>query len=204
LSPPRAFWDNVVVERTTMWTGPLPAAAGMFPAGIVVGENAFDSKTPASGPRSRITFRNVVASGYKGFITNQAAFNLKENVDAVIDGVTIHGAEIGFRLRAPALVTIRNAVTYGNDKSARYEDGIANLRIVNVTFADAVPFMDGGGGGLGAGFTLKNGLFLAPSLPMEAMGSASNLLADAGMFVNAAKNDYHLAAKSTPVDKGEA
>src|SRR6185295_19049090 len=115
-------------------------------------------------------------------------------------GVTIHGAEIGLRLRAPALVTIRNAVTYGNDKSARYEDGIANLRIVNVTFADTTPFMDGGGGGLGAGFTLKNGLFVGAALPKEAMGSASNMLADASVFVNASMNDYHLAPKSTPVD----
>jgi hypothetical protein len=176
----------------------------MFPAGIVVGENAFDSKTPASGSRSHITFRDVVARGYKGFITNQAAFNLKENVEAVLDGVTVHGSEIGFRLRGPARVTIRNAVTYGNDKSVRYEDGIADLRMVNVTFADTVPFMDGGGGGLGAGFTLENSLFLGPSLPTEAMGSASNLLTDEATFVNAAMNDYHLAPKSAPVDKGEA
>jgi hypothetical protein len=130
----------------------------MFPAGTVVGENAFDSKTPASGPRSRIVFRSVVAHGFRGFIGNQGAFNLKENVEAVLDGVTVHASEIGFRLRGPALVTLRNAVTYANDKSVRYEDGIADLRIVNVTFADAVAFQDGGGG-LGPGFTLANGLF---------------------------------------------
>ena len=101
-------------------------------------------------------------------------------------------------------LTIKNAVTYENDRSVRYEDAIADLRIVNVTFADAVAFLNGGGGGLGAGFTLENGLFVGTSLPSEAMGFASNMVADAGIFVNAAMHDYHLAPSSTPVDQGKS
>lgn len=46
---------------------------------------------------------------------------------------------------------------HANDKSVRYEDGIAKLRIVNVTFADKVAFQDGGGGGLGPDFTQLGG-----------------------------------------------
>jgi hypothetical protein len=44
-SPPREFWDNVLVERTGMWIAPLPEDAGNFKKGVVYGENAFDSKT---------------------------------------------------------------------------------------------------------------------------------------------------------------
>jgi hypothetical protein len=76
--------------------------------------------------------------------------------------------------------------------------------MVNVTFADAVSFEDGGGGSLGPGFALANGLFLTPSLPAEAMGIASNMLATPDVFVDAAANDYHLLEGAAPVDKGEA
>ena len=50
------------------------------------------------------------------------------------DGITAYGSEIDFRLRAPALVRLQNAVLHSNAYAVRYEDGIQNLRIWNSTF----------------------------------------------------------------------
>ena len=201
LSPSRKFWDEVLVERTRMWVAPLPDDAGSnFKKGQIVGENAFDSKTPKGGPRTRIVFRDVVAHGYKGFIGNQAAFNVKENVDFTIDGATIYGSEVAFRMRGPALATVRNVVTYGNDLAVRYEDKIANLTFQNVTFADP---LKNGGGGDPVNLVLANALFVAAKVPAEAAADKSNMAADAGFFVDAAKGDYHLKKSAAAVDAGK-
>lgn len=200
-SPARAFWDNVLVERTRMWIAPLPRAVGAFQKGQVVGENAFDSKTPKGGPRPRIVFRDVVAYGYKGFIGNQAAFNVKENVDFTLDGATIYGSEIAFRMRGPARATVRNAVTYGNDVAVRYEDAVENLTFQNVTFAD--PLKNGGGGGP-VSMRYSNGLFVAAAVPSEALDETSNMAADASFFVDMAQNDFHLLKTAPAVDAGES
>ena len=74
-----------------------------FAAGAVPGENAMDTKAAAANVRSRITVRDTIASGFRGgLISNMAAFNFKENVDATVDGVTVFDSEIAFRLRGPA------------------------------------------------------------------------------------------------------
>ena len=45
-------WNEIRVERCKLWTGPLPTPENGFPAGTVPGENAFDTKTNPSAPRS--------------------------------------------------------------------------------------------------------------------------------------------------------
>jgi hypothetical protein len=205
-------WDDIVVEETRMWHEPLAAPENGLPAGTVAGENAIDTKTcdTAGSPRSRLTVVNSAAWGWQnGLISNMAAFNIKENVDAVFDRVTVFDSEIGFRLRGPgsragALVRLQNVVVYDSDTAVRYEDDIDGLRIYSSTF----------GGGLGAAFDeasapntvidAKNLLFLGSSLPGEASGEPSNLAVDAAAFVNATAHDYHLATDSPAIDTGEA
>ena len=200
LSPPREFWDNLLVERTTMWIGPLPVTVGNFQAGEIYGENAFDSKTPESGARPRAVFRDVVAYGFKGFITNQGAFNVKENVDFTLDRATIYDSELAFRMRGPALAVVRNAVVYGNDAAVRYEDAIEDLTFQNVTFAD--PLVDGGGGAP-VNMAFQNALFVADVVPSEATG-ASNVAAASSFFVDRVGKDFHLLPDAPAVDAGDS
>jgi hypothetical protein len=197
-APSRAFWDNIVVEDCHLWNGPLPEAVAGFPAGKVPGENAIDTKTPASGPRSHLVVRNCLMHGFRDVITNQGAFNIKENVEVTIDRVTIYDSDIGFRLRAPAQVTVSNCVLYNLSRGVRYEDGIEVLRLYNCTFGSGIlqPFQDVGGTP-----TVRNSLFLAESRPREA-DDASNQAGTTTDFVNAAVHDYHLTQNSAARDAG--
>lgn len=200
LSPSRAFWDELLVTSTTFWIGPLGETGSGFPVGDVPGENAFDSKTPDAGPRSRAVFRDVTAYGFRGAISNQGAFNVKENVDVLIDGATIHDSEIAFRLRHPSLVAVMNAVVFDCDTGVRYEDSITDLELLNSTFGDSVgTFLRDASSDVPP--TVMNCLFFSDSLPGEATHS-SNMLAEASFFVDAAGDDYHLLEGGDPVDAG--
>jgi hypothetical protein len=209
--PGRALpgWSDVRIERCRLWLAPLPAPENGFPAGTVAGENAIDTKTHATAPRAQLTVVDTVAFGYRaGLITNMAAFNLKERVDAVLDRVTVYDSEIAFRLRGAtstvpegAHVRVQNAVVYDVDTAVRYEDAIANLRVLNATLGGAVtrPFQAASASGMPE---VKNLLLLGTALPSEASG-ASNLAAPASAFLQAAQHDYHLAPGSPAIDKGE-
>jgi len=94
-------WDDITVEGCTLWLAPLASPENGFPAGTAPGENAIDTKT-YSGNVSNLTIHDTIAYGFRdGFINNMAAFNLKENIDATLDGVTVYDSEIAFRLRGP-------------------------------------------------------------------------------------------------------
>jgi hypothetical protein len=202
-----AGWDNVVVERSTLWLEPLAAAENGFAAGVVPGENAIDTKANASSPRARLVVRDVEARGFRrGLITNMAAFNLKENVDVLVDGVTVRDSEVAFRLRGPASgpgawVRIQNAVVHDVDVAVRYEDHIENLRLFHTTFGANVrrPFRAAVSGR--AGVSVRNLLLLGPSKPPEA-SDASNLAVSAAAFVDASGHDYRLAPGSPAIDAG--
>jgi hypothetical protein len=202
LSPGREFWDELLVESTTFWIGPLETTPSGFPEGTVPGENAFDSKTPDAGPRSRAVFRNVTAYGFAGVISNQGAFNVKENVDVIVDGATVYDSEIAFRLRHPSLVTVMNVVVFDCEYGVRYEDGISGLGLLNSTFGDGVGtfFRAASSDVLPA---VQNCLFMSDALPDEAV-DPSNMLAEATSFMDMAGDDYHLAPGSDPVDAGIA
>jgi hypothetical protein len=197
-------WTNVLVEHSHIWLQPLPAAENGFPAGVVPGENAIDTKAGAGFPRATIVLRDIVASGFKDLPSsvppNQAAFNLKENVDAIVDGVTVYDSEIAFRLRDPANVLVKNSVVYNTLKAVRYENNITNLRFWNNTIGANVPTVFQAASASPSGLDIRNLLVLG-SLPPEALGG-SNLSVDASAFVNAAANDYHLAAGSSAIDVG--
>jgi hypothetical protein len=201
-------WDNVVVERCRLYLEPLPTAENGFPAGTVPGENAIDTKTPSTGARSRLFVRDTLAWGFRnGLLTNMAAFNVKENVDALFERVTVWGAEIAFRVRGPgsrpgAFVRIHNAVVYDVASGIRYEDNIEGVNVYHVTFGEGVvrPFV--AAASTAAGVDVRNVLIRGGQKPPEA-SHVSNLAVGPDVFVDAVRHDYHLVAGATPVDSGQ-
>lgn len=203
-------WNRVTVERARIWLAPLPAAENGFPAGAVPGENAIDTKASTSLPRAALTIRDTTAWGFRaGLIANMAAFNLKENVAATVDRVTVYDSEIAFRLRGPgaatvggAWVTIKNAVVHNTDTAFRYEDNIANLKIWNSTVGSGVTRSFRAASSGSSGLEVRN-LLVYGSLPPEA-AHTSNWSVGPEAFVNAAANNYALAPGSSAIDAGIA
>jgi hypothetical protein len=202
-------WNRLTIEKCRFWLAPLPAAENGFAAGTVPGENALDTKTNASAPRATIAIRDTVAYGFRnGLISNMAAFNLKENVDATVDGVTVYDSEIAFRTRGPgsnggAWVTVKNAVIYNVAKAYRYEDDIQQLRIWNSTLGRNVAAAFQAASSNRTGLNVRNLLMLGGTRPVEAP-DPSNLVVTAVAFVNAAADNYGLVAGSAAVDAGTA
>ena len=197
-------WGDVLIEGCRFWLQPLPAPVNGFAAGVVPGENAIDTKAGSSYSRGTLIVRDTEAYGFQGgLLTNMAAFNIKETVDVVFDGVTVHASEIAFRLRAPANVRVQNAVVHSVTYGVRYEDGIQGLRLLNSTFGAGVvrPFI--AASSAGSVLEVQNLAVLAASLPAEAQGS-SNLAVSASAFVDASRHNYQLASGSPAVDRGIA
>jgi hypothetical protein len=195
-------WDRVTIERCDLWLAPLASARNGFAAGVVPGENAIDTKTPASG-RANLVVRDTVARGFGGgLISNMAAFNIKERVDAVFDRVTVHDSEIAFRLRGPSVSTVHNAVVYAVDVGVRYEDDTTPVTLAHVTFGHDVARALVAASSSGTAIDARNVLFLGEALP-GALEGGSNLAVGPAAFVDAAGHDYHLAPGSPAIDRGE-
>lgn len=204
LDPGRAApgWTDLVIEGCRFWLAPLAQDENGYLAGTVPGENAVDTKTWPGGPRARVRIADTVAHGFRGGITNMAAFNLKERVDVTLDGVTVFDSEIAFRVRAPAEVTIANAVVYGVATAVRYEDDIEGLRVWHTTLGGDVarPFQRASSRKTVP--DVRNLLVLGRGLPAEAR-HRSNLAVGADAFVDARAHDYRLRARSPAIDAGE-
>ena len=143
--PDRKSTGKLLIENSTLWTGPLPADSAGFRKGERPGENAFDSKTPEKGPRCQLIIRNCLMYGWNqpGQIRNMAALNIKENVEARIEKCLFKDNELAFRLRGPtgrgdALVTITHCAIFDTKVGVRMEDKIRNLTILNLSFGHGV------------------------------------------------------------------
>ena len=207
------LWDDVLIENCMLWTGPLPSGAAGWNAGEIPGENAVDTKINGDSVntsyRPKITIRNVEAYGFvPGYISNRAAFNIKEKVDCKISNVKVHDCEIGFRLRGPgsaggAHVTIINCIAYDNVKVFRTEDDLELLHIYNGTFDKSstdVYFQNVSGGYDPNGLELNNSLFTG-SKPSDA-SDPSNLTANSSYFIDLPNHNYHLAGNSPAINSG--
>jgi MYXO-CTERM domain-containing protein len=209
MSPPRLAWDELQIRRCTLWTGALDEDAGGIAAGTIVGENALDTKVgpdlDGNGSPPTVVVEDVVAYGFRGFISNQAAWNLKEDVDVLVDRVTVYDTELAFRLRGPAQVRVQNAVVYDVDGAVRYEDGLPGAEILASTIGGdvAAVFVDGGGDPP-VDLVVENLLVLGDAVPGEAAGGTANLAVGPEVFVDAAGHDYYLVSGSDPVDAGVA
>jgi hypothetical protein len=203
-------WMDVTVERVYFWLAPLPVAENGFAAGTVPGENAIDTKASASLPRSTIVIRDTTAWGFRdGLINNMAAFNLKENIDATVDGVTVYDSEIAFRLRGPgsaqsggAWVTVKNAVVYNTTSAFRYEDNITNLKIWNSTIGNGVTRPFRAAESNSEALEVRN-VLVRGALPQEA-SHPSNRSVGPEAFVDDAANNYGLAPGASAIDAGIA
>jgi hypothetical protein len=136
-----------------------------------------------------------------------AAFNLKENIEATVDRVTVHDSEIAFRVRGPtrqtpagARVTVMNAVIYEVATAFRYENDIEVLRIWNSTLGRSVERPFRAAASNRAGLDVQNLLVLGPR-PPEAE-RASNLSVGPAAFIDTSKNFYMPTSEASPIDAG--
>lgn len=138
--PGRGPWDQVLVENCRLFTAPLPEDAAGFKKGEQPGENGLDTKQSAKNPRSRLTIRNCIISGFAkgGQISNSAGLNIKNHVDVRVENCLFIDNEIALRLRGPgkkenpyggAHATIIDCFFYKNDTVFRVEDQIEKLQI---------------------------------------------------------------------------
>lgn len=199
VDPNRREWDDILIEGCKLTGGRVaaddPLAHPRYPAGACPGENALDTKCPTGAKtRPRVTVRDCEASGFRGPIGNAAAFNIKEDCEAVIDRCTITDCEIGLRLRGPARVRVTNCVLYDNDTHCRYEDRVPQLHLAHCTFGRTT----GKGRGVfheqrpSPDLRVQGCLFLGEK-PGQAK-DASNRAGGEKAFANVAKGDYRLAA----------
>jgi hypothetical protein len=208
------LWDNVLIENCKLWTGPLPADAAGWNAGEIPGENAIDTKINGEAAntayRPKITLKKVEAYGFEpGYISNRAAFNIKEKIDCKVIGVKVYNNEIAFRLRGPgsrggAYITIINTIAYDNEKTLRIEDEVEYLHIYNSTFdkGNGNEYIQAVSGGYNPnGFDLRNCLFSGTKPPDAS--DPSNLSANSSFFVNMTNHNYRLSSASPAIDAGD-
>lgn len=206
-----AGWDDVRIVGCRIWLAPLAEAVGGFAAGVVPGENAVDTKTSDTRAEpARLTVHDTVVFGFRGgLISNMAAFNLKENVSARVDRVTVRDSEIAFRIRGAtssrprgALASISNAVIFDVDTAVRYEDGLDQVVLTNSTFGGDVAraFQDVSRDGAST-IAAQNVLVLAASLPTE-LSVGTHATAASSDFVDSAGHDYHLVAGAGAINTG--
>jgi len=143
--PDRASSGSVTIERCHLWTGLLPADAAGFKAGERPGENAVDTKTRPDGLRCSLKIHNCLMHGFNqpAQISNAAALNLKENVDAEVKQCVLYDNEIAFRVRGPGKrdgshVSIVDCAIYDTQLGVRAEDKIEQLKINKLGFGKGV------------------------------------------------------------------
>lgn len=203
--------NDILIDGCHFWTGPLQKDFNSgWRAGNVPGENAIDTKMVKENweqvDRMKITIRNTVAYGWKdGNISNMAAFNMKEKIEAVFENVRVWDCEIAFRLRGTrgnANVTIKNAVVYNCERVFRCEDNVSDLKLYNSTLGSGLKeFFKLVSGKDQKGWELYNNAFYK-TLPAEAKDASNKSFTDSDIK-DISKDDYHLTATSTLVDMGK-
>ena len=160
-------WDEVLIENCFLWTGPLSEDAAGFRKGERPGENAFDSKTHPDQPRARITIRNTLMKGWgHGQISNGAALNLKEKIEATVERCVFVENDIAFRCRGEengAWVTARDNTVHHTSRVFRLENRVRNVKIIGLALGEGIGQVFDDQPGPGEGFE-ESGRREAPPL----------------------------------------
>lgn len=206
-----AISSDITISNATLWTGPLASTFNSgWVQGQVPGENALDTKVVKTGfesePRMQITIRNVVAHGWTqgSYITNRAAFNLKEKVSVSLDRVTVYNSEIAFRLRGVrgnANVQLSNALVYDTDIAFRTESDLENLQVNHLTVGSGVGevLRKVASGSAFPGWNWQNAVTLVADSDLASLGVVQ---AQANDFLDPAQHNYRLSAQSSLRDAG--
>ena len=210
--PARGETNDLRFKNCHFWTGPLSEDFNEgWLAGDIPGENAVDTKASRNRERMRLTFQNITAHGWTSDAAGTAvpaAFNMKENIDAVFDGVTVYDCHVAFRIRndadGNADTTLMNALVYDCDDAIRAEDNLQNLKVYNSTFGKSfhkhLLFAPSGAKAGLPTWDLRNNAFYL-SKPLEA-SDTSNKRAQDRDFLDVAQANYKPKPKSKLVDSG--
>lgn len=179
-------------------------------AGERPGEDGIDTKADENDNGIiRVNITNLIAHGWLTSGSphgNPTPFNLKENVSATLNRLTLYDNARAIRLRADSEgnpeVTIKNAVVYDCETGLLVDNGVTNLKVYNNTFGDGITsFLTETGAGMGVGSDLRNNVFLGTK--PAAFSDASNIEAVSGDFVDSANNDFrHVNTASTIEEQG--
>lgn len=138
-------WDDVHLNRVNFWNRPLTeqladALGFAHLAGLNPGENAVDTKSGKDEVRGRLVIADSIFHGWSSdFIANPAALNLKQNIDAHVEGCNFHNNHIALRLRGQpsghgAHVSVIGSTFHDNEIAIRAEDRIEGLHLQDNTF----------------------------------------------------------------------
>lgn len=204
-------WNNIHISGCQLWLEPLTVDLNGFLAGQVPGENAIDTKTWADGERASLVVEDTEAWGFQNGLdfSTQAAFLIKENVDAVFRRVVVHDSEIAFRLKGPtdthphgATVTVENSLMYDVEVGVRFEDNLEQLKLVFTTFGMGI---DNALVEVESDTTvpdIKNSLFVDMAIPSFATEADGNIEAEPDDLEDADARDHHLVEGATAIDAG--
>ncbi len=220
ISPSRDNWNNVKIEDCVFSINPISAEearqAGLPEEAIgqILAENAIDLKARKTDDpdRHHILIRRCRARGFHSTrISNAAAFNIKNPVTCILDGITAYDNEIAFRLRKPARITLQNSLMYNNDIAIRVENPHKHLRLLNNTFGLNNKKVLKWIGPISGVWHIYNNLLVTPNLPSPL--SKDLILRAANMnlpayrialyFKNAQQNDYRLIPGAPAIDNGK-
>ena len=220
ISPTREDWDAVSIEGCTFYVAPisgLEAQQAGLPdeaVGKILAENAIDLKARKrdNPAKHNITIRNCYAHGFRSTrISNAAAFNIKNPVTCLLDGITAYNNEIAFRLRKPAMVTVQNCVMYNNAVALRAENLKESLTANNNTFGLNNKRQLKWIGIMPRRLKMFNNLLVSQRLPVllarDLVLRAANWTVPqretGSYFIDAENSDYHLKAASPAIDSGK-
>jgi hypothetical protein len=204
-------WNNIEIRNSRIYLEALTVDANGFTAGQVPGENAIDTKTHAEAERAALVVEDTEVWGFSDGMdtSDQAAFFIKEGVDATFRRVTVRDSEIAFRLRGPtptrpqgARVRIENAVLYNLDVGVRYEKELEELTILFTTFGMNINTFLAETDSSTTSPVMQNNLFVHEELPSLAEEANGNRAVPAEDLVDSDARNHRLEEGSPAIDAG--